>query len=217
MPPDLDRPAELLRRAGELGVTLPAAQAELLLRYLDAMLERNRAVNLTAIRAPGPALVLHVLDSLAIGRMPLAPRLVLDLGSGNGFPGVAVAALWPDASVALVERTAKKARALAEVTRQAGFAHVSVVCADAAQLPALQPRRRHAADLLTARAVGTPQAMGRLAAPLAAPRAALVLWLDADAEAPPSLPGGWHRQEVLGYALPEPAARARRLARYTKV
>src|SRR5688572_17235167 len=96
-PPGLDHRRDLLcAYAGALDVDLTATGAGLLLRYLDAMLAENAAVNLTAIRAPEQALVLHAVDSLIVGRaLDLPPARALDLGSGNGFPGIAVRALWP--------------------------------------------------------------------------------------------------------------------------
>jgi len=49
------------------------------------------------------ALVSHAVDALAVQLAGLTPRRVLDLGTGNGFPGIAVAALWPDAEVVLLQ------------------------------------------------------------------------------------------------------------------
>ena len=83
--------------------------------YLEAMLAENQHLNLTGIRDPQEARVLHVLDSLQIGELPLAPRRAIDLGSGNGFPGVALCALYPDAEVFFMERTGKKAAAIQRI------------------------------------------------------------------------------------------------------
>jgi 16S rRNA (guanine527-N7)-methyltransferase len=59
-----------------------------------------------------------------------------DLGSGAGFPGIALAALHPDADVLLVERRQKRAVFLEEVVAAAKLANAHVVAGDAATLPA---------------------------------------------------------------------------------
>jgi len=208
-----DAAAALVARAAALAIELDADAAAVLLRYLDAVLALNEQINLTAIRDREQALVLHVLDSLAFARTGIAPRHVLDLGSGNGFPGVAVAALHPRASVVLLDRTGKKVRAMGACLLTARVPGVETLHLDAAQAPSLRKDLRRAFDLVTARAVGAPPAVAELATPLLRPGGRLVLWLDADADAPPQF-GSCRREQVLDYELPAPAARHRRLAIY---
>lgn len=205
----------LQAQAEALGSTLGPDAAEGLLRYLDAMLEVNQQVNLTAIRDREQAVVLHALDGLALGRLPLQPQHVLDLGTGNGFPGVAVAALHPRASVVLLDRTQKKIRAIGACLLTARLPDVETLALDAAQAPALRRELRAAFDLVTARAVGTPDAVAELAAPLCRPGGSLVLWLDQDAPSPDRL-GPFRLQRREEYSLPEPAARQRVLAWYRR-
>lgn len=76
--------------AKALGAELDEPRAARLLAYLDAMLTLNEQINLTAVRDREQAVVLHALDGLAFARTGLHPRHALDLGTGNGFPGVAV-------------------------------------------------------------------------------------------------------------------------------
>ena len=83
--------------------------------YLEAMLAENQQLSLTGIRDPQEAHVLHVLDSLQIGELGLAPRRCLDLGTGNGFPGIALCALFPEAAVCWMERTGKKLAAMQRI------------------------------------------------------------------------------------------------------
>jgi len=202
--------AGLVQRAKALGIDIPSGRGELLLAYLDAMLAINQQINLTAVRDREAAVVLHALDGLAFGLSGLRPQHVLDLGTGNGFPGVCVACLHPGASVVLMDKTGKKVRAIGSCLMMAKFDAVETVQLDAAQAPALRRDYRHAFDAVTARAVGTPEEMAALAGPLLRPGGHLVLWLDADAEAPVGL-AGFRRTGLVRYALPEPAARERQL------
>lgn len=208
-------PNSLVAKAKELGVDLNPDAAESLLRYLDAMLTVNEHINLTAIRDREAAVVLHVLDSIAFDLLGLHPRNLVDVGTGNGFPGVAVAALHPRASALLMDRTGKKIRAIGTCLLTARIGGIETVQLDAAQAPGLRREYRRAFDVVTARAVATPPAMAELAVPLLAPGGHLVLWLDAELEAPERLEN-LTLERVVTYRLPEPAARTRKLASYVR-
>lgn len=209
-----DAPA-LVAMAATLGVTLREDAAVQLLAYLDAVLELNQHINLTAIRDRDHAVVLHALDSLAFGLANLSPQHVLDVGSGNGFPGVGVAALHHNASIVLLDRTAKKVRAIGTCLLTARWRGIETLNLDAAQAPGLHRELRHSFDTLCARALGPSATVAELAAPLLRPGGHLVLWLDADAEVPETLPSHALEQR-LTYNLPEPAARQRILAVYRR-
>ena len=200
----------LAERARALGAELTPAAAAQLLAYLDAMLVLNQQLNLTAVRDREQAVVLHALDGLAFAGTDLVPHRALDIGSGNGFPGVAIAVLHPRADVVLMDRTGKKVRAIGACLVQAGLDRVEAMQLDAAQAPGLHKELRHAFDVATARAVGPPEQLALLAAPLVRPGGHLVLWLDHDAPAPERL-DGFRRQRIVDYTLPEPAPRQRRL------
>ena len=201
----------LCSKAKELGIDLPVAGAQPLLAYLDAMLELSQQVNLTGIRDREQAVVLHALDGLAAGLHKLQPQHILDLGSGNGFPGVAVAALYPRASVLLLDRTGKKVRAIGSCLLTARLTGIETLQMDAEQAPALRRDLRQAFDLVTARAVGQPSQLACLAAPLLRPGGKLMLWLDEHTELPRQLPGFRHKA-IAEYTLPAPASRTRRIA-----
>lgn len=208
-------PGKLVAAAKALGAELDEPRAARLLAYLDAMLTLNEQINLTAVRDREQAVVLHALDGLAFARTGLHPAHVLDLGTGNGFPGVAVATLHPGASVVLMDRTGKKVRAIGSCLVQARFDGVETLQLDAQQAPSLRRELRHAFDLVTARAVGKPELVAELAAPLLRPGGHLVVWLDADAEAPERL-GPFRRVGLHRYDLPAPAARSRVLGQWQK-
>jgi len=209
-PPPTDA-ASLTDKAAALGVSLPDGAAAQLLNYLDAMLELSRQINLTGIRDREQAVVLHVLDGLAAGLLGLRPQHVLDLGSGNGFPGVAVAALYPNASVLLIDRTGKKVRAIGSCLLTARLGGIETEQMDAAQAPTLRRDLRKAFDLVTARAVGHPAQVAGLAAPLLRPGGRLMLWIDQQTELPHRATH-YRRGPIVDYDLPAPASRSRRIA-----
>ncbi len=220
-----ETPAVRMRRiraaAAEMDVVLQPGTVHALLRYLDAMLAQNEQVNLTAIRDRAAAEVLHVLDSIALARCELAWSDAVDLGSGNGFPAVAVHLLGraanPTARTTCVERTGKKCRAIGAALAAAEIEGIDVRNVDATQWPTLDASVRERFDLVTARALAAPAEVARLARPLLSRRGSLVLWLEADAQPPAVLPGALHRVGWEPYELPEPAPRERRLAIYERV
>ena len=91
--------------------------------FVEALLLWQRTTNLVASSTLPKLWTRHVADSLQL--MALAPdaRVWVDLGSGGGFPGLAVAcaiADKPGAMVHLVESNGKKAAFLREAVRITG-------------------------------------------------------------------------------------------------
>jgi 16S rRNA (guanine527-N7)-methyltransferase len=77
--------------------------------YLQELTTWNARVNLTGLKSPGDMVTKLFLDSLAL--LPFlgeAPSLA-DLGSGAGFPGLALKLARPELTLTLVESRGKKA------------------------------------------------------------------------------------------------------------
>ena len=214
--PEPTDPNALILKAKALGVAIDEQAADEFLDYLDAMLQINEHINLTAVRDPEAAVVLHALDSLAFGLTGLTPHHVLDLGTGNGFPGVGVAVLHPRATVNLMDKTGKKVRAIGTCLVTANLARIETIQMDASQAPSLRKDFRHGFDLVIARAVARPELIATMAQPLVRPGGHLVLWLESDAETPEKL-GRFRRSSVISYELPEPALRSRKLGVWQRI
>ncbi len=89
--------------------------------------------------------VRHMVDSLQL--VALGPEGTwLDVGSGAGFPGLAVAAVEPDRAMILVEPRRLRADYLRDAAKTLGLAKVSVI---AAKVEAVQQK----VDVISARAV----------------------------------------------------------------
>jgi 16S rRNA (guanine527-N7)-methyltransferase len=145
--------AALARDAERIGVHLDAATLALCARYSDLLIERNTTTNLTAITAPADIATKHFLDSFtAVAvRTWTGRERVIDVGSGAGFPGLALRLLFPETRVTLVESMGKKARFLEEVTSTLAIDGVEVRNERA---EALAHARRERYDVGTARALG---------------------------------------------------------------
>jgi 16S rRNA (guanine527-N7)-methyltransferase len=169
-----DRGARLLDGARRYGAPLDASGAERLLAYLDQLLVVNEMINLTGVRDPEEAVERHLIDSLAFGLHAAeggAPRKVVDLGTGGGFPGVPIAIAWPGAEVHLVDSTRKKVQAVQEIL---DALHVQNVFAHWSRAEDLRDVRD--AGVVTARAVGPLAGIIRSSNRLLAPGGVIVAW-----------------------------------------
>jgi len=128
----------------------------------------------TKIRDPGDAVSRHIADSLVALEIPevRTARRIADLGSGAGWPGLALAAALPSASVALVESAIKRCGYLERAVAAGGLANVEVVHARAEEWAA----GLGACDLVTARALAALPVVCEYAAPLLADGGVLVAW-----------------------------------------
>src|SRR5881398_3720015 len=119
----------VIRRALE-EFKLPAYddQALQIQRYIKILLAWNDKINLTAIRDPLEMLYRHFCESMfGASLLPVENCRLADVGSGGGFPGLALKIIRPDLHVFLVESNIKKATFLAEVTRELGFNETRVL------------------------------------------------------------------------------------------
>ncbi|MBQ8177732.1 MAG: 16S rRNA (guanine(527)-N(7))-methyltransferase RsmG [Clostridia bacterium] len=91
-----------------LGYECTPAQAEILKKYMDFLVEYNKNVNLTAITDEEEIIVKHFVDSLgAVEDIPYGANHI-DVGSGAGFPAVVLKIFRPDLKVTMVESNGKK-------------------------------------------------------------------------------------------------------------
>src|SRR3989475_9199109 len=111
--------AIITRAMQEYNLTATADQVVQVQLYLRLLLTWNEKVNLTAIRDPLEILYRHFCESMyAAEAIPLKNGRLADVGSGGGFPGLALKIMRPDLQVFLVESNIKKVTFLAEVIRE---------------------------------------------------------------------------------------------------
>jgi 16S rRNA (guanine527-N7)-methyltransferase len=203
--------AALLARFGA-----PETAAAPLARILE--LQATDPTASTTVRDPAAALDRHVADSLVALELPVvaAARRIADLGSGAGWPGLALAAALPSAQVALVESAIRHCRYLEKAAE--GLPNVSVVHARAEEWR----DGLGAHDLITARALAALPVVLEYAAPLLEEGGHVVAWKASvsDHEAF----GGARAAEILGLepvsvvpVQPFPDARDRTLHVFRKI
>jgi 16S rRNA (guanine527-N7)-methyltransferase len=96
--------------ARELGLTIGENHVEQFMCYLAHLIEWNKTINLTAIIEPKEIIIKHFVDSLVALAATSFPQnsVVLDVGSGGGFPGIPLKIVRSDMRLILVEPTQKK-------------------------------------------------------------------------------------------------------------
>jgi 16S rRNA (guanine527-N7)-methyltransferase len=197
---------------------LDGGQVEQLEGLLSTLAEDPRAP--TTLRGPETAIDHHIADSLVALELEAVreARVVSDLGSGAGFPGLPLAIALRKGRVWLLESQARRCAYLERAAARARVQNVQVVCSRVEDWSAERP----AVDVALARALAPPQVVVEYAAPLLRNGGLLVDWRgrrDHDEEQKAALAAaklGMERLEIRA-VVPFEAARARHLHLYLKV
>lgn len=118
----------LAEAAARYGLALAPSQLEQFERYIAMVMRWGQVANLTGAATALAFAREQLVDSLAVVPYAGSGRL-LDVGSGNGLPGVVLAIARPDLAVTLLEPRAKRARFLTQVRIELALPNVEVVCA----------------------------------------------------------------------------------------
>ena len=135
----------------------------------------------TSVHEEERARDVHIADSLAgleIAELKQA-RLIADLGSGAGLPGLVLAAALPDTRLVLVEAARRKCDFLRSAVAAMGLGNAEVVWARAEEWAEGIGR----CDVVCARALAALPVLCEYAAPLLRERGILVAWKGAVSEA----------------------------------
>jgi 16S rRNA (guanine527-N7)-methyltransferase len=127
--------------------------------YTALVLDANRRLNLTGAKT-GAAFAAHILDALTLQRDVTGP--LIDVGSGNGLPGIPLA-LATNARVTLLEPIKKRATFLR--TALAALALDGEALDARAEDAARNPAYREAFRTATARAVASAPSVAELTVP----------------------------------------------------
>ncbi|HEU0291606.1 MAG TPA: 16S rRNA (guanine(527)-N(7))-methyltransferase RsmG [Anaerolineales bacterium] len=148
-------------------VHITGRQVMALLTYEKELLEWNQKFNLTAIRDVESIRVKHFLDSfscvLAWGANP--PASLIDVGTGAGFPGLALKILYPNMKLTLVESVGKKATFCQHIVGVLGLEHVNIVKARSEEV-GQDPHHREKYEWAVARAVASLNVLSEYLLPL---------------------------------------------------
>ena len=97
-----------------------------LIDYLLLLERWNKTYNLTAVRDLEEMIPRHLIDSLMIMSF-LDGKRFIDVGTGAGLPGMAIAIALPETNWVLLDSNQKKTRFLTQVVIELGLKNVEVV------------------------------------------------------------------------------------------
>jgi 16S rRNA (guanine527-N7)-methyltransferase len=134
---------------------------ELAVRYADLLVSTGIEHGLLGPREAPKVWERHIVNCAAVeSLLPHRTRLI-DIGSGAGLPGLALAIARPDLKVTLIEPLARRTRWLDDAVAELGLAQVTVQQARAEEMGALIQ-----APVVTARAVARLDKLATWAWPL---------------------------------------------------
>ena len=169
-------------------IQLSTGQIAKIQEYIRLLLKWNQSVSLTSVVDPVEILARHFGESMFICcLMPVEKCRLADIGSGAGFPGLALKIACPGLRLILIESNKKKCAFLSEVVRALNLENVEV-------MPIRFEEARVApdfAEVITARAVGGFSDVLRWAKTALARRGHVILWLGGEDSTKVSSTPGW--------------------------
>lgn len=138
----------------ELGVTLSEKQIEQFLTYYEMLVEWNEMMNLTAITEYEEVMKKHFVDSLSLIKAfdVSQNKTVIDVGTGAGFPGLALKIAYPNLKVTLLDSLNKRIQFLDAVIAKLELTDVETIHGRAEDF-AKPDKLREKYDLCVSRAV----------------------------------------------------------------
>ncbi len=105
----------------------------------DELMKFNKSLNLISAKTMAHADLIHFADSIlgsrAIRGSKSDIKEIYDLGSGNGFPAVIFAMLFPDVSVKMVDSDTRKCEYLKHLVSHFKIKNAEVLCQTVETLP----------------------------------------------------------------------------------
>lgn len=143
-------------------------------RYIALLLQWNKHISLTTVTDPAEVVRFHFGESLfAATAVPIRGGRLADVGSGAGFPGLALRLADPDLSLMLIESNVKKATFLFEIIRDLQLDHVMVARTRMEDFSSADS----GFDFVTARALGKHDELLAWASTNLSSKGKVVLWL----------------------------------------
>jgi 16S rRNA (guanine527-N7)-methyltransferase len=162
--------------------------------YTRLLLKWNRSVGLTSVTDPAEIVSRHFGESMyASTLLPVGNCRLVDIGTGAGFPGLALKIVCPEIALTLVESNKKKCAFLSEVVRSLGFAGVQI-CPD--RFEQIRPETI-LSNIITSRAVGEFKKLLRWSRNALDRHGHLILWIGSEDSTRIVSTPGWNWQPAV--------------------
>lgn len=158
-------------------IELTPQNVEAVRKYAELLVRWNRTISLTSVHNPGDILRVHFGESFFGAQfVDFGLRRLADIGSGAGFPGLALKIVRPDLKLSLIESNLRKAAFLSEAVRVLNFKAIEVFCGRMEAYPTSDAQF----DYVTARAVGNFSGILNWSRRKLAPTGLVILWVGPD-------------------------------------
>ena len=180
-----------------INVRLSEAQLAQISTYLQALKKWNEVVPLTALEDEAEIVSRHFGESMFGGSVvSMNSGRLADVGTGAGFPGLALKIVFPGLEITLIEPNMKKCAFLREVIHNLELKDVEIARCTYEEFAPSQPW-----DYICSRALGNYKPMLHWSRNFVAPNGRIVLWLGLDDSIAVSKVKNW--QWDLPIAVPE--------------
>lgn len=114
----------------KINITLTNEQKENLEKFADLLIEYNKHTNITAIKDKEGIYLKHFYDSLTLIKITdlNEPLILLDVGSGGGFPGIVLKIVFPNLDITLLDSNNKKSEFQKFIIQNLELKGIKVVC-----------------------------------------------------------------------------------------
>lgn len=182
--------------ADSLGVVLDDKALERFDTYAELLVFWNERINLTAITDPEGIVKKHFLDSLALLKYCdiKSDAKMIDVGTGAGFPGLAIKIARPDINITLMDSTQKKLTVIEDIMKKIDLD--ANIIHSRAEEAGHDDTLREQYDFATARAVSNLRDLTEYCLPFVTIGGSFISMKGADAKA--ELADAEHAIEILG-------------------
>ena len=106
---------EIEEKSSKIDINLDNEICNKLYNYMNLLLEWNEKINLTAITDEKEIILKHFIDSFTINKFINSGDIMLDIGTGAGFPGLPIKIIRAEVDVFLMDSLNKRINFLNEV------------------------------------------------------------------------------------------------------
>ncbi|MBO6146027.1 MAG: 16S rRNA (guanine(527)-N(7))-methyltransferase RsmG [Lachnospiraceae bacterium] len=149
----------------KLDISYNDIQIDLVNRFYEMLIERNKVMNLTRITDKKEFYEKHILDSLLVCKInDLRNKKIIDIGTGAGFPGIPVKIFFPETDMVLLDSLNKRLVFIDDVINELHLESVITVHGRAEEL-GHDKRFRESFDIVLSRAVADLSVLSELCIP----------------------------------------------------
>ena len=137
-----------------LHIKLDEKQQEQFFKYMNLLLDWNEKINLTAITNPNEIILKHFIDSMTILKYIPNNSLLIDVGTGAGFPGIPINIANNSINVMLLDSLNKRINFLNKIIKELKLENTNTIHSRVEEF-GRNKLNREKYDIATSRAVAS--------------------------------------------------------------